>query len=63
MLVYAMSDIKFEASFFVRLQISWRWWHRSAWNFAIWYMSVLAILFSFWGQYPQGIPKSWILGL
>jgi len=32
--------IKSDVCFFVRLQVSRRLWHRSAWNFEWWYTSV-----------------------
>jgi len=44
----------------VRLQISRRRWHWSAWNFARWYISVPDTKSPLLGRHPQGTPKSQI---
>ena len=49
--------------FLMQLQISWRRWHRSAWNFAWWYISVPDRKSPLWGRFSQGIPKIPYFGL
>ena len=46
----------------VRLQISLRQWHRSAWNFAWWYISVPGKFSCLLGAVPQEIPQIRHLG-
>jgi len=54
----------FSVGFFsVQLQISRRWWHRSAWNFTWWYILVpYRSSPFFWRKYSQGNPKIWNFG-
>jgi len=53
----------FAVFFCVWLQMSRRQWHWSAWNFARRYICVLDVSSPIWGELPQGIHKSKILGL
>jgi len=56
--------VSITAAFFsVWLQISWWWWHWSAWNFAWQHTSVPDRFFPFAGGAPRDISKSEILVL